>query len=247
MCKKYGSTFLVRLYAWWTAGKIWFMTDCRLLSLAGFSHSKKLQSIETKTVDLIWGKIRRFDYHSTYFKWCTTDARWNVVAFWARPFWIEVCFGLRKFGMATARPGDLVRNHELASDKLCVSITINQQRSESAGQTFQIFGRKIDLILIEKSWRYLTWNGFLKIWLFVIKNDSVEAERSINMSDCIVISILSQKETNSKNLNVFGMFTWIFGTVWDPDQSELLFCLHEVFQCIKGWIFDFWFGVVVVL
>ena len=29
--------------------------------LAGFGHSKKLQSIETKTVDLIWGKIRKED------------------------------------------------------------------------------------------------------------------------------------------------------------------------------------------
>ena len=84
-------------------------------------------------------------------------------------------------GNRKARPGDLVQNHEPHYDELCVSIS----RSESAGQTFPIFDlilidlKEIDLILIEKSWRYLTWNAFPKIWLIVIKNDFVEAEQSI--------------------------------------------------------------------
>ena len=60
-------------------------------------------------------------------------------------------------------------------------------------------------------------------WSYLIKNDLVETERSIYylMSDFIVISILRRKETNSKNLNVFGMFTWIFGT-WSGDPEFLI-------------------------
>ena len=45
-----------------------------------------------------------------------------------------------------------------------------------------------------------------KIRLIVIKNDFMEAERSINMSDFIIVSILRRKETNYKNSHVLGCF-----------------------------------------
>ena len=64
MASLHFSRSLVPCMTW----KIWFMTDCRPLSFGWTSWSaiqKSSNLIETKTIDLVWGKIRRLDYRST--------------------------------------------------------------------------------------------------------------------------------------------------------------------------------------
>ena len=57
MCKKYGSTFLVRSYAW--TGKIWFMTDCRLLSFGWIRPFKKAPIYRNKDRGFDMGKDKK--------------------------------------------------------------------------------------------------------------------------------------------------------------------------------------------
>ena len=148
---------------------------------------------------------------------------------------------MRKFLMATARPGDLVRNHELASDKLCVSIS----RSGS-GQTFQIFGR---------NWLDIDWKIMTILDMEWIPQNLVDRNQkwlcgSQTIHIVIYLILLSyQFWDERRQIPRIWMFSGCFDRAPVHEflarseiQTDLSFCFVYMRCFSMGWIFNFGLG-----